>query len=262
MPADATVPTAGSTAGSRADGRSAVSVVVPAYQEEASIVAALTRLVGVLDADGREYEVVVVCDGCTDRTAELARAAAGPRVRVIEYQPNQGKGHALQTGFAAGRHPLVAFIDGDMDLDPVVLPGYLRRLEAGEADVVVGSKVHPDSTVSYPLTRRVASRAFRLATRLVLGLDLGDTQTGIKAMRRDAVAGPLAQCSSRGFAFDLELLARLVDHDARVVEAPVVLEYEFTSTMGLGSAVEALRDLVAVARRRHVLGRHHRRDAA
>jgi len=240
----------------------AVTVVVPAYQEEASIAAALSRLLAVMDADGREYEVVVVCDGCTDRTAELARAVDSPVVQVIEYQPNQGKGHALQTGFAAGRHPLVAFIDGDMDLDPVVLPGYLRRLEAGEADVVVGSKVHPGSTVSYPLTRRIASRAFRFATRVVLGLNLGDTQTGVKAMRRAAVAGPLAQCTSRGFAFDLELLARLVDRDVRVVEAPVVLEYEFTSTMHLSAALEALRDLVVVARRRHLLGRRRHRGVA
>ena len=101
----------------------AVSVVVPAYQEEASIVPALTRLLDVLDHAGREFEVVVVCDGCTDRTAELARGIGRTEVRVVEYQPNQGKGHALQTGFAAGTHPLVAFLDGDMDLDPVVLPG-------------------------------------------------------------------------------------------------------------------------------------------
>lgn len=241
----------------------AVSVVVPAYQEEASILPALTRLLGVLDGAGRAFEVVVVCDGCTDRTAELARSVGRPEVRVIEYQPNQGKGHALQTGFAAATSPLVAFLDGDMDLNPVVLPGYLARIDAGEADVVVGSKVHPDSQVAYPLTRRLASRAFRLATRLVIGLDLGDTQTGVKAMRRDAVSEALAHCSSRGFAFDLELLARLVDHDVRVVEAPVVLEYEFTSTMGPGAAIEALRDLVAVARRRHVLGQHHpHRDVA
>lgn len=231
-----------------------VSVVVPAYQEEASIVPALTRLLGVLDQAQRQYEVVVVCDGCTDRTAELARGVERREVQVLEYQPNQGKGHALQTGFAASRHPIVAFIDGDMDLDPVVLPGFIDMVDSRAADVVVGSKVHPDSRVDYPLTRRLASRAFRLATRVIIGLNLGDTQTGVKAMRRSAVAGSLERCTTTGFAFDLELLARLVDHEVRVVEAPVVLDYEFTSTMGLRSAVEAFHDLVTVARRRHSLG--------
>lgn len=236
--------------------RSGVSVVVPAYQEAASIVPALQRLVGVLERDGREFEVVVVSDGSTDGTADLARGLGDPRVRVLEYFPNHGKGHALRTGFAAAEHSLVAFVDGDMDLDPVVLPSYLATIEADEADMVVGSKVHPGSTVDYPLLRRLASKGFRLATRLLIGLDLGDTQTGMKAMRRASVAPAMERCTARGFAFDLELLARLVDHDVRVVEAPVVLEYAFTSTVGLGSVVEAFRDLVAVARRRHVLGRH------
>ncbi len=240
--------------------RAAVSVVVPAYQEEASIAAALDRLVGVLERDGRPFEVVVVSDGSTDRTVELARGTGHAQVRVVEYQPNQGKGHALRTGFAQARHPLVAFVDGDMDLDPVVLPSYLATIEADEADVVVGSKVHPDSTVDYPLSRRIASKGFKLATRLLIGLDLGDTQTGMKAMRRDAVAPAIERCTARGFAFDLELLARLVDHRVRVVEAPVVLEYEFTSTVGIGSVIEAFRDLVSVARRRHALGRRRGAD--
>lgn len=240
--------------------RLALSVVVPAYQEEGSIAPALERLLAVLEQDARPFEVVVVSDGSTDRTAELARGLGRTEVRVVEYHPNQGKGHALRTGFAEATNPLVAFVDGDMDLDPVVLPGYLATIEAGLADVVVGSKVHPDSQVDYPLSRRVASKGFKLATRLLIGLDLGDTQTGMKAMRRDAVAPAIERCTARGFAFDLELLARLVDHDVRVVEAPVVLEYEFTSTVGIGSVVEAFRDLVQVARRRHVLGRHRTAD--
>jgi glycosyltransferase involved in cell wall biosynthesis len=237
-----------------------VSVVVPAYQEEASIVPALERLIGVLEGERRTFEVVVVSDGSTDRTVELAKGLGHPCVRVVEDTPNRGKGHALRAGFAETRFPLVAFVDGDLDLDPVVLPSYLATIEADRADVVVGSKVHPDSTVEYPLFRRIASKGFKIATRMMIGLDLGDTQTGMKAMRRAAVAPSIEKCTARGFAFDLELLARLVDHDVRVVEAPVVLEYEFTSTVGLGSVFEAFRDLVAVARRRHALGRHHRGD--
>jgi glycosyltransferase involved in cell wall biosynthesis len=241
----------------RADA-AAVSVVVPAYQEEASIVPALERLLGVLDTTGRQFEVIVVSDGSTDATAPLARSVARPEVRVLEYFPNGGKGHALRAGFAEAVHPLVAFIDGDLDLDPVVLPGYLTTIESGEADVVVGSKVHPDSNVDYPMTRRIASRTFRLATRMLIGLDLGDTQTGVKAMRRDVVAPSIEKCNAKGFAFDLEFLARLADRGVRVVEAPVILEYEFTSTMSLSSVIEALRDLTIVARHRHVLGLRRR----
>ncbi|WP_165372772.1 glycosyltransferase family 2 protein [Pengzhenrongella frigida] len=233
----------------------AVSVVVPAFQEEASIVPALERLLTVLEKSGRTFEVIVVSDGSTDKTAQLARELDRAEVRVLEYSPNRGKGHALRHGFAETRFPLVAFIDGDLDLDPVVIPDFLAMIDADQADVVIGSKLHPGSTVSYPMSRRIASWGFRLATRLLIGLNLGDTQTGVKAMRRDAVAPSIEKCTATGFAFDLELLARLVDRKLRVVEAPVVLEYEFTSTVGVSSIIEALHDLVTVARHRRGFGR-------
>lgn len=229
----------------------AVSVVVPAYQEAASIVPALERLVGVLDATGRPYEVVVVSDGSTDGTADKARALGIPGVTVLEYSPNRGKGYALRYGFERSGNPLVAFIDGDLDLDPAVLPGFLAVIDANDADVVVGSKVHPLSQVDYPVSRRVASRSFRLATRVLLGLDLGDTQTGVKAMRRSVVAPIMEHIEVTGFAFDLELMCWLTERGARIQEAPVVLNFEFTSTIRASSMWEAMSDLRLVARHRH-----------
>ena len=225
----------------------AVSVVVPAYQEAASIGPAVTRLAKVLDGTGRPYEILVVSDGSSDGTADEARALNLPQVTVLEYFPNQGKGHAVRYGFRHATNPLVAFMDGDLDLHPSVLPGFFDRLDADVADVVVGSKVHPESAVSYPPVRRVASRTFRLLTRLALGMDLGDTQTGIKAMRRSVAAPVIADLRVTGFAFDLEMMCWLAETGARIQEAPVVLDYEFTSRIGAGSMWEALRDLLAVA---------------
>lgn len=229
---------------------SAVSVVVPAYQESASIVESLVRLHAVLAETRREFELIVVSDGSTDDTAQLARDSGVRDLTVIEYHPNRGKGFALRTGFASTSNPLVVFIDGDLDLHPSVLPGYLDMIDSGEADVVVGSKMHPDSQVDYPLKRRLASRAFRLATRMMLGLNLGDTQTGLKAMRRDLVAPIIDLCDATGFSFDLELLAGLSDHGARVVEAPILLDFDFTSKVSASTAFHALLELARVARHR------------
>jgi glycosyltransferase involved in cell wall biosynthesis len=232
------------------DNGMAVSVVVPAYQEAASIVPALTRLAAVLHAGGRPYEIVVVSDGSTDGTADKARALDLPGTTVLEYSANRGKGFALRYGFERSSNPLVAFIDGDLDLDPAVLPGFLAQIAADEADVVVGSKVHPQSHVVYPLPRRMASRSFRLATRVMLGLDLGDTQTGVKAMRRSVVAPIMDEIQVTGFAFDLELMCWLKERGARIQEAPVVLNFEFTSTIKASSMWEAMTDLRLVARHR------------
>ncbi len=226
----------------------AVSVIIPAYQEESGIVDALGRLLDVLDGTGRTYEILVVSDGSTDATARMARGVRPSTIEVYEYVPNRGKGYALAVGVERTRYPLVVFIDGDLDLDPVVIPSYLALIESGDADGVVGSKVHPDSVVDYPWSRRMLSRVFRLLTRVFVGLDLGDTQTGLKAFRREILSDVVSECDSEGFAFDLELLCRLNDRGAKIVEAPVVLDYDFTSTVGVSAGVAALRDLYRVSR--------------
>ena len=238
----------------------AVSVVVPAYQEAESIAQALARLSSVMQSTGRAYEIIVVSDGSTDATAQIARATGLPHLQVVGYGQNRGKGYALRHGFSLATNPVVVFIDGDLDLDPIVLPDFFDRMDRGTADVVVGSKVHPESVVEYPLRRRIASRLFRLATRLTTGLNLGDTQTGIKAMRRELVAPIIARCTATGFAFDLELLAELSDHGARVTEAPVILNFDFTSTIQLSSAFEAFGDLIKVARHRRKIRRAEARS--
>ncbi|MCZ7532536.1 MAG: glycosyltransferase family 2 protein [Acidimicrobiia bacterium] len=235
--------------------RLAVSVIIPAYQKESAIADALNRLLSVMDETGRTFEILVVSDGSTDGTARMARSIDRPEVSVFEYSSNRGKGHALAVGVQRTTYPLVLFMDGDLDLDPSVIPGYFDLIETGAADGVVGSKVHPDSVVEYPWSRRLLSRVFRWLTRVLIGLDLGDTQTGLKAFRRDPMAEVATQCDSQGFAFDLELLCRLNDRGAKIVEAPVILDFDFTSTVGIPAAIAALRDLYRVSRWRRMQSR-------
>lgn len=233
----------------------ALSVVIPAFNEESGIAEALRRLLTVLDTDGRTYEVLVVSDGSTDETASVANGVSHPNVSVFEYSPNRGKGFALKVGIDKTTYPLVLFTDGDLDLDPSVLPSWLSILDHDEADAVVGSKVHPDSRVEYPWSRRMLSRAFRWLTRLLVGLDLGDTQTGMKILKRDVMADAARDTDSDGFAFDLELLVRMNDEGARIVEAPVILDFDFTSTVKISAGLAAVRDLIRVSRWRRRQGR-------
>ncbi len=227
-----------------------LSVVVPAYQEEATIVETLHRIQSVLDGMNTPYEIIVVSDGNTDKTAERAGEMASQHLRVLHYERNRGKGYALRHGAAAATGDLVAFIDGDLDIHPEGIVRFAELIEREGVDAVVASKTHSDSMVTYPLFRRVQSGVFRLLVRTFFSLDVSDTQTGLKLFRREVLASCLPHVTSDGFAFDLELLVLANDAGFRVIEGPVQLDFNFSSTTGPKAVVDVLREMVLLERNR------------
>ena len=156
-----------------------LSVVVPAYREGPRIYDNLQRLVAELDQLGSDYEVLVVSDGNTDRTAEEAERVSSPRVTVLQYPVNRGKGFALGYGVGRSTGELVTFIDADMELDPSEIKRFIELLHEQDADIVIGSKRHRLSRVHYPIFRRLQSFVYQVLIRLlfcrdVLRLDPGD----------------------------------------------------------------------------------------
>jgi glycosyltransferase involved in cell wall biosynthesis len=227
-----------------------LSVVVPAYQEGATIVAALDRLRSAVEKLQLDFEIVVVADGCTDDTAQLVGGLANPAIQLVEYQPNRGKGFALTEGFAISTGELIAFIDADLDIDPSGIGVLLEVMCSSRADVVVASKVHHASQVHYPAFRRIQSRVFRALVRILFSLNISDSQTGLKLFNRDVLTTCLPRVRSTGFAFDLELLIAANDAGYQLAEAPVHLDYQFSTTTGARAVVVVLRDTLAIAARR------------
>src|SRR5690606_13168615 len=166
------------------EGDTRPSVVVPALDEERVIGSTVTTILDVLgDLEGG-VEVVVVDDGSSDATAEVARAAGAHR--VIELPQNTGKGAAVRAGALAATGRTVAFTDADLAYAPDQILPLLERVEEGW-DLVVGSRYVERSTaeVSASLLRRIGGRVVNLLVRLVLAGDHADTQCGLKAFRRD-----------------------------------------------------------------------------
>jgi glycosyltransferase involved in cell wall biosynthesis len=227
-----------------------LSVLVPAFQESDSIIAALQELTRAVEKIPFTHEIIVIADGCTDDTANLVRSVAGPNLRLVEYQPNRGKGYALSEGFRESRGELVAFIDADLDINPDGLADLLDVMNEKHADVVVGSKVHRQSRVHYPYFRRLQSYVFRLIVRSLFSLSVTDSQTGLKLFRREVLDECLPHVRSEGFAFDLELLVAANDRGYRLAEGPVELDYKFSTTTGPRAVVSVLRDTLMLARRR------------
>lgn len=235
------------------DGRGtgpSLSVVMPAYRQARTIAEDLARVVGTLQAAGLDFEVIVVVDGRVDETEAQARAVAATdrRVSVLAYEDNRGKGHAVRLGFAHAVGALVGFLDAGMDIEPRALVRAVVAQRAARADVVIGSKRHPMSEVTYPLIRRVYSAGYQLLIRTLFGVDVRDTQVGMKVFRREVLEAILPRLMVKRFAFDIELL--VAAHEAgyrRVVEVPVtVMHYAFASSVRWSSVMEMLWDTAAV----------------
>lgn len=202
-------------------GQDGVSLVIPAWNEEARLPTTLREYVPQLESFGLPFEVLVVVDGATDRTAAVANAYAHRGVRVFEFQHRLGKGGALTEGFRRARYSVVGFVDADAPVTPDDLTSLLVRL--GDHDGAVASRWHPLSNRrgSQPLSRLLLSKSWNTLTRIVLGLRVRDSQCGAKFFRRDAVLRVLPRVTMSSWAFDACLLFHLQRSGSTIAEVPV-----------------------------------------
>jgi len=227
-----------------------LSVIIPAYKQEKTIVKDLKRIKGVLEKIRYDYEIIVVVDGQTDKTYQRAKRLASPKIRVYQYQHNKGKGYAVRYGMVRAKGDPIAFIDAGMEIDPNGISMLLEHMEWYQADVMVGSKRHPASQVNYPLKRRIISRLYQIFVRIFTGLNVRDTQAGLKVYRRKVLEKVLPRLLVKRYAFDLEMLA--VAHHLgfkRIYEAPIRLSYNFgdlTHASTLGHLKKTLIDTLAI----------------
>jgi len=227
--------------------RPELSVVLPAYNEGHVIEETLDRVDTAVRQTGLGYEIVVVDDGSVDDTKRKVAdyASNNGHVKVVGYKRNAGKGQAVKIGFQNAKGNAVIFIDSDLDIDPQLILRYFEALIQG--DIVVGSKWHPRSRVEIPMMRRVLSHAFNVLVRLLTGVKLRDTQTGLKAVRREALERVFSRLIVKRYAYDVELLAVADLYGLRVVEMPVGVRID-----GLFNPKEVWRmfvDLLGIAYR-------------
>lgn len=203
------------------------------------------------------FEVVVVDDGSGDGTDAAIEKVASERpdvVRPLILPANAGKGNALRCGFAESRGTFVLLLDADLDLLPVKLPAFFDVLDREKADIVIGSKRHPDSEIDYPWRRRVASSVYHGLVRLLIGLTVTDSQTGMKLFRREALKWAFGRSLVKRFAFDIELLAIAQSHGYKIAEAPIRMDFgEKNGALNVKNVRTVLNDTLAVFYRLRLL---------
>ncbi len=145
-------------------------------------------------------------------------------------------------------------MDGDGDLHPKQIYRFLDVMSRSGADVIAGSKRHPDSKiVNYPISRKVLSISYFLFTKMLLNLNVRDTQVGIKLFRREVLEDVMPKILVKKYAFDVELLANAIRRGYRVVEVPVGLTFNNDSRINLKSIWYMFVDTLAIAYRMRIL---------
>ena len=149
--------------------------------------------------------MIVVSDGSTDETVEIA-GRSSPTACGYRVPAPRGKGPGAEVGLDEARGAYVAFCDADGDIAAEAIEPFITLMRLYEPDIVLGSKRHPLSEVHYPPLRRLLSWTYHKITRVLFRVDVRDTQTGFKLIRREVLAAVLPRLYEKRYAFDLEFL--------------------------------------------------------
>ncbi len=235
--------------------RPALSLVVPAFNEEQRLGDSLARVIAFGREQAYSVEIIVVDDGSADGTFALAEAAGerpAPNVtlRSLRHEQNRGKGAAVRTGAQAAMGETVLYLDADLSTPPDEVPKLLAALEDG-ADVAIGSRLRPeggDMRASQPAWRRIGGRLFATVRRRLLLGDIDDTQCGFKAFTRAAATELFARQQLEGWAFDAELLYLAQRLGFTVRQVPITWQHVEGSQfrLGAGPAMREIRDLLRI----------------
>ena len=201
-----------------------LSVVIPAYNEEDRLPRTLARLQEYYGTQSYTFEVIVMSDGSKDGTVALAQAFAAKdsRFRVVDSQPNRGKGYVVRTGMLQARGQYVLFCDADLATPQEETEKLLPKLEAG-FDVAIGSRPLRDSNleVRQPFYREALGRMANKLIQIVAVPGIRDTQCGFKMFNAKSNADIFSRCKLDGFSFDFEALMIARDLGYQVAEVPI-----------------------------------------
>lgn len=217
-----------------------LSVVVPAYNEEATLASVVRKVLLVRHV----LEIIIVDDCSTDKTGEIAAqlSSSHPQVRYVRQEKNAGKTAALRTGFALTGGEIVIVQDADLEYDPEEIPDVIQPIIEGRADVVYGSRflVRKAARVLY-FYHYLANKALTFISNLLTNHNMTDVETGYKAFRGEIIRNMVI--ISSGFGFEIEVTAKIAKLGCAIYEVPISYygrTYEEGKKIGVKDGVAAL----------------------
>lgn len=229
------------------------SVVIPVYNENEIILDTIRECETSLN--GIDHEIIIVDDGSLDGTYEKVQVFAREHnnIKIVNYGRNHGKGFAIRYGFKKSTGDIVAFIDADMNIHPRQILTFIKEMERTDADVIVASKRHPDSKVNYPINRKILSEFYYMFVKILFGLHIRDTQTGLKLYKRKVLEEVCPIVLVKRYAFDIEILANAHRLGYKIREAPVEINLDCDSHVNKKAIWNMLWDTCAIFYRMSIL---------
>ena len=200
-----------------------ISIIMPSFNEEKRIQKSIDETAKTFNDFGCSWELVLIDDGSTDKTFEIAREMVQkyPGNLIVKKNPyNLGKGRALKKAIRFSTGEYIVLLDADLDLHPNQVQTLFDIMRLDSADVVIGSKMHPNSKVEYPLQRKIISFGYYILVRLLFNLPCHDTQTGLKLFKAKVLQDVFPRILVKKFAFDLEVLVNAHHLGYKIIEAP------------------------------------------
>lgn len=236
-----------------------LSVIVPVYKQEKTVVENIKQIEKVLLATQYSFEIIPVVDGIKlDKSIQKLKKLRNRYILPVGYVENRGKGYAVRFGMRKARGEIITFIDGGMDIDPQGITMLLEHMRWYGADIIIGSKLHPASLVNYPQVRRWITFFYYMMVKILFGLKVRDTQTGLKAYKRNVLKKVLPRLLVKQFAFDIEILA-VANHLGfrKIFDAPVKVDLDWSTSsiqvFGKNSALLILVDTLAIWYRLYIV---------
>lgn len=229
-----------------------LSIIIPAYNEEARIGRTLEETFRYLDLQSYQSEVLVVDDGSIDRTREVVatyQQRFGSRLRLLDNPGNRGKGYSVRSGMLEGSGELLLFYDADLATPLSEVVRVLTPIEADHADIVFGSRALDRSLIGtrQSIVRELIGRVGNLVQFIFTGLRFKDTQCGFKAFRRAAAREVFPRQRIDGFGFDPEVLFIASRQGWRLLEVPVRWNHvEGSKVHVIGTPLKALLEVMTI----------------
>lgn len=216
-----------------------LTVVIPAYNEGGIIEKTISGVSSFLARQKYLWEIVVVDDGSSDNTAKVIKRLSDTRVNFISYSENRGKGGALKEGIKHSKGKFIIFTDADLSVPINTVSRFLKELEDGQNDVVIGTrKIKSAKVITHqPWLRENLGKGFTLLTKIITGVNVSDFTCGFKGFTFDAAQKIFRNSLISRWAYDAEILFLAKKYGFRISEVPVIWTNRSDTRVKLGNAI-------------------------